>query len=102
MFGKSEPNITSGFINISFNIAGIREWLKGGGEIGAHGKWESFSPVVTHSIDYLAKASVYFHRSANQFSNGMTGSHFIDDEIDVIQWDLVQDEESIDEEMIAM
>ena len=38
MFGKSKPNITSGFISISFNIGGRREWLKSGGEIGADGK----------------------------------------------------------------
>ena len=46
---------------------------------------------MTNSIDYLAKANVYFHRSANQFSNGMTGSQFIDDEIGAVHWELVQD-----------
>tara|TARA_B110000881_G_C18067885_1_gene267372 strand:+ start:189 stop:446 length:258 start_codon:yes stop_codon:yes gene_type:complete len=85
MFWKSKPNITSGFINISLNIGGIREWLKNRGEVGVDGEWKSFYPIVDHSIDYLVKEDVYFHRNANQFSNGVTDSHYIDDDIKTIE-----------------
>tara|TARA_B110000037_G_scaffold134228_1_gene152172 strand:+ start:227 stop:805 length:579 start_codon:yes stop_codon:yes gene_type:complete len=92
MFWKSKPNITSGFIHISLNIGGIREWLKNRGEVGVDGEWKSFYPIVVHSIDYLVKEDVYFHRNANQFSNGVTGSHYIDDDIKTIEWEFVHGE----------
>lgn len=87
MFWKKKPPLPSiCHVEITFNIGGIRDWLKQPCEIGIDKRPQNQDETIINGIDTFPKEDLYYHRQANQFSHLIAGTQYIDKHIGYISW----------------
>jgi hypothetical protein len=89
-FKRNRIHVSIAYIHLSFNVSALRKWLSNPAEVGIDDNWVREEDQISHSIDFLVKDDLYFHRDANQFSHTVSGSHFVDKEIGLIEWRVIE------------